>query len=71
MQKYTVEQRPKEHKTPKNCFQTSMKDVLNLQAQGCRPAGPAASAEPSPQVSGMDLSSQTTRRNGGSTGGNG
>lgn len=42
-----------------------------LQVQERRPAGPAASAELSPRVSDMDLSSQTTRRNGGSTVDNG
>ncbi len=49
----------------------SISSVFSLQVQERRPAGLAASAEPSPRVSGRDLSSQTTRRNGGSTGGNG
>lgn len=49
----------------------STNNDLNSREWERRPAGPAASAEPSPQVSGRDLSSQTTRRNGGSTGDNG
>lgn len=53
-------------------MKASMNRILCLQVQDRRPAaGLAASAESSPQVSGRDLSSQTTRRNGGSTGGNG
>lgn len=51
--------------------EVSINNVRNLQVQERRPASPVASAVPSPQVSGMDLSSQTTRRNGGSTAGNG
>lgn len=51
--------------------QAGIKSGVSLQGQERRPAGPAASASLSPRVSGRDWSSQTTRRNGGSTGGNG
>lgn len=76
MSKYTFKYRIVEHElTQKLLYATQVKvstnNDLNSREWERRPAGPAASAEPSPQVSGRDLSSQTTRRNGGSTGDNG
>lgn len=50
-------------------FKASM--TVSLQVLEHRHSGPAVSAEFSLQVSGRDLSSQTIRRNGGSTAGNG
>lgn len=52
-------------------YATHFKASMTVSLQVHHHSGPAASAEFSLQVSGRDLSSQTIRRNGGSTAGNG